>query len=80
MQEHDGEQLAGLGEDEGQVVNVRETGISEGRGERRGDADEEQRDDDLARGEDRRYLLSGRRREEEVEKSGYCRECGLDGV
>lgn len=29
MQEHDGEKLAGFGEDEGYVVNVSERGISE---------------------------------------------------
>lgn len=33
MEEHDGEQFAGFGEDEGYVVDVGEGGVAEGGGE-----------------------------------------------
>lgn len=42
MQEHDGEELAGFGEDVGDVVDVAETGVAKGRGEGLGDGDEQE--------------------------------------
>lgn len=39
VQEHDGEEFAGFGEDVGDVVNVAETGVAEGRGEGLSDRD-----------------------------------------
>lgn len=52
MQEHDGEQLARFREDEGDVVDVGEAGVAEGRGEGGGDGDEDQRAEDRAGWED----------------------------
>lgn len=52
VQEHDGEQLAAFGEDEGDVVDVGEGGVAEGGGEAGGDGDEEEGGDDGPRGED----------------------------
>ena len=40
LQEHDREKLTGLGEDEGNVVDMRERGISEWGSEGGGDGDE----------------------------------------
>lgn len=41
VQEHDGEQLAGFGEDEGDVVYMRQTRVAEGGGEGGGDGHED---------------------------------------
>ena len=41
VQEHYGEEFAGFGEDEGDVVDVGEGGVAEGGGERGGQGDEE---------------------------------------
>ena len=70
VQEHDRQQLARLGKDEGEVIDVRQTGISERRRERRGDADEEQREEDASCREDRGDLLAGRSRKEQVQEAG----------
>lgn len=51
VQEHDGQQLAALGEQEGDVVDVGEGGVAEGRCEGARDGDEEERRQD-ARGRD----------------------------
>ena len=66
MQEHDGEQFAGLCEDEGYVVDVRERGIAEGGGKRGGKGDEEKRDEDGARWYDRWEGFSLRCGREEI--------------
>lgn len=58
MEEHDGEKFAGLGEDEGEVVNMRQAGVSEGRCERGRDAHQEQWEEDPACGKDRGDLLA----------------------
>lgn len=42
VEEHDGEELAGFGEDEGDVVDVSKGGVAEGRGEGGGDGDEQE--------------------------------------
>lgn len=47
MEEHDWEQFARLGENEGEVVDVRKTCISKWRSKRGRNADEDQREDDL---------------------------------
>ena len=52
MQEHDWEELAGFGEEEGQVVDVGKRGVAEGRGERGGYGDQEQGRDDAGCWED----------------------------
>ncbi len=52
VQEHDGQELARFREDEGDVVDVREAGVAEGRGEGGGDGDEDQGAEDGARWED----------------------------
>lgn len=52
MQEHDGEELAGFGEDVGDVVNVAKTGVAEGGGEGLGDGDEQETERDGEVGED----------------------------
>jgi hypothetical protein len=67
VQEHDGQELAGLGEDEGDVVYVRERGVAEGRREGGGEGYEEEGGDDGAGGEDGRRGLAGRGAEEEVD-------------
>ena len=59
---------------------MRETGVSKWRGERRGNADQEQREEDAARRKDRGYLLSLRRGKEEVNKASDGSERGLDRV
>lgn len=42
MQEHDGKQLAGFGKDVSDVVDMTQTSVAKGRGERLGDGDEQQ--------------------------------------
>lgn len=54
VQEHDGEQLARLGEEESDVVDMRQTGISKGRGEGLRESHEDERREDLLRREDGR--------------------------
>lgn len=56
MQEHNRQELAGLCQNEGQIVDMRQTGISEGRSQRRGDADEKQRKEDFTRRKDGRHF------------------------
>lgn len=52
VQEHYGQKLAGFGEDEGDVVDVGEGGITKGRGKRGGDGDCEERTEDCEGGKD----------------------------
>lgn len=60
VQEHDGEKLAGLGEDEGDVVDVGEGGVAEGGRERGCDGDEDEGGHDGAGGEHGRAGLGPR--------------------
>lgn len=80
VQQHHRDQLAGLGEQEGDVVNVAQAGVSEGGGERGGDGDEGEGPDDLLRGEDgrERGLVAGA--VGEVEQACRRGEEGLDRV
>ena len=68
VQKHDREELAGFGEDEGDVVDMGETGVAEGRGKGGCDGDEDEREEDGARGEDWGVisLLGGGEKEVEV--------------
>ena len=79
MEEHDGEELAGFGEDEGYVVDVGERGIAEWRGERGGYRDENKREEDGAIGE---YGWCGccGSREEKVGVACERGERGLNGI
>lgn len=52
MKKHDWKEFAGLRQNEGQVVDMRQAGVAEGRGQRRCNADEEQREEYLARRKD----------------------------
>ena len=52
VQEHHGEELAGFGEDESDVVDVGETGVAKGGCEGGGDGDEDEWEENGARGED----------------------------
>ena len=52
VEEHDGEEFAGFGEDEGYVVDVGEGGVAKGGGEGGGYGDEEERREDGAGRED----------------------------
>ena len=78
MQEHDGEELAGLGQDEGDVVDVGQGGVSEGRGEGVGEGHEEKRGEDLGVGNHGGDGLAARGRGEGEELAAYCGEEGLD--
>lgn len=80
VEEHDGQELARFGEDEGEVIDVRETGISERRCERRRDADQEQGEDDFLGWEGRGDLLAGRSRKEQVQEAGDGGKGRLDRV
>lgn len=80
VQEHDGQQLARLGQQEGDVVDVGEAGVAEGAGERAGDGDEQQRRQDAARGDHGRDGLAARRAGVEVQGARGGREQRLDRV
>ena len=79
VQEHDGQQLAALCEDEGDVVDVRERGVAEGRGERVGEGDEEERGQDGARGDQGGSGLPAGRTEDAEELAAGRGEERLDG-
>lgn len=66
VQRHDGQELARLGQDEGDVVDVRQRGVAEGGREGRGQGHEEEGREDGAGGEDGRAGAAGGRAEEEV--------------
>lgn len=66
VEEHHRQQFTGLGQYEGQIVDVAETGVAERRRQRRGDADDDQREQDLPVGEDRGHLLALGRREVQI--------------
>lgn len=80
MEEHDREQLAALGEQEGDVVDVREARVPEGAGEGAGERDEEEGPEDAARGDDGRDGVSARRAGVEVDGSRRRGEERLDRV
>jgi len=80
VQEHDGQQLARFREDERDVVDVREAGVAERRGERGRQRHGDERERDGARGEDGRWGGAARRREVEVGEPGEDGEEGLDCV
>lgn len=69
VEEHDGQQLAALGQQEGDVVDVRETGVPKGAGQTAGDGDEGQRAKDAARWDDGRRGRALGSREEEVSRA-----------
>lgn len=79
VQEHDGEQLAALGEDVSDVVDVGEGGVAEGGGEGVGEGDEEERAQDLAVGDQGRGGLAARGGEDGEELAAEEGEEGLDG-
>lgn len=66
VEEHDGEELAALGEQEGDVVDVGETGVAKGAGETARDGHEGQGTENAARGDDGRHGRALGGREEEV--------------
>lgn len=78
VEEHDGEEFAGFGEDEGYVVDVGEGGVSKGGGEGRGYGDEEERREDGAGREDGRGGF--RTGEVKVDVTDQRGESGLDCV
>lgn len=80
VEEHDGEQLAALGEEEGDVVDVRQARVAERAGEAARDGDEGQRREDRPGGDDGRDGLALGRRGEEVHGADGGGEEGLDGV
>lgn len=80
VQEHDGEQLAALGEEEGDVVEVREGGVPKGAGEAAREGDEGEGGEDAARGDHGGDRAVARRRGVEVDGAHDGGEDGLDGV
>lgn len=59
---------------------MRQASVAKRRCQRRGDADKEQGEEDLASWECRRYLLACRGRENKVEKARKRSKGGLDGI
>lgn len=80
MEEHDGEEFAGFGEDEGEVVDVGEGGVAERGGEGLGDCDDEEGEEGGAGGEDGCGGGGGGGGGEEVEAAGDEGEEGLYGI
>lgn len=80
VEKHDGKKLAGFGEDEGKVVDMRQTGVTEGRSERRRDAHQNQWEEDPAGGEYRGDLLTLWGGEQEVCEASNRGKRGLNGV
>lgn len=80
VQEHDGEQLAALGQQKGNVVDVRKAGIAKGTRQTVGDGDERERPEDAARGENRRDGRAFRSRGQEIDEAYRGGEQRLDGV
>jgi hypothetical protein len=80
VEEHDGDELAGLCEEEGDVVDVGEGGVAKGRGEGGGDGDEEEGEDDAPRREDGGQRGGGAAAPGEVEVARDGGEEGLDRV
>lgn len=80
VEEHDGQQLAALGQQESDVVDVRKTGVAKGTGKTVCDGDKHEGTEDAARGEDRRHGGAFRRRDQEVDEANGRSEERLDGV
>lgn len=80
VQEHDGEEFAGFGEDVGDVVNVAETGVAEGRGEGLSDRDKQETEGDGEGGEDTGGGGGRGVGVAKVDVAGEGGEEGLDGV
>lgn len=78
VQEHDGEQLAALGQDVRDVVDMREGRVAKGRRERVGEGDEQERREDAAVGDDRRRAPAAWRGEAGEEDAADASEQGLD--
>ena len=77
MEEHNRKQLTRFRQHERQVVNMRETGVSEWRSKRRRYADHDQGEQNALRREDRRCLLTSGGRKNEIYKAGDGRKEGL---
>lgn len=80
MKEHDGEELAGFSEDVGDVVDVGEGGVAEGRGKGGSDSDEDKGEEDAGGGKDGGCTRRGAVGSKEVEVAGDGGEARLDGV
>lgn len=80
VEKHHRQKLARLGQNKCQIVDVRKTGISKRRRQGRGDADQEQREENLASRKNGRNLLARRSREIEVEEASDRSKSGLYGV
>lgn len=80
MEEHDGQQLAALGERVGDVVDVRERRIANGRGEGLADGDEDQGQDDALGRDDGRDGRACGGRVPEVAEARDGREERLDDL
>lgn len=80
VEEHDGQQLAALGQQERDVVDMRETGVAKGTGQAVCDGDEHEGPEDAARGENRRHGGAFGGREQEVDEANGRGEERLDGV
>ena len=80
VKEHDGEQLAALGEQEGDVVDVSEGGVAEGAGQGARQRDQQQRRQDAPRRDHRRHPRPPRRAPPQVRRPRQRRERRLDRV
>lgn len=80
VEEHDGEELAALGQQEGDVVDVRKAGVAKGTGQAVGDCDERERAEDAARREDGRHGSAFRGRGQEIDEADGGSEERLDRV
>lgn len=80
MQEHDGQQLAALGQQERDVVDVRETRVAERAGQAARDGDDGQGPEDARRGDDGRDAGALGRRRNQVDGTDRSGEEGLNRV
>lgn len=80
VQEHDWQELARFGQDEGDVVDVREGGVTERGGQRGGDGYQDQGKEDGAGGKDGGSTAASRGGGEEVYVAGQGGKGGLDRV
>lgn len=80
VEEHDGEKLAALGQQEGDVVDVRKAGVAKGTGQAVGDCDERERAEDAARREDGRHGCALWGRGQEIDEADGGSEERLDRV
>lgn len=80
VEEHDGQQLAALGQQESDVVNVRKTGVAKGAGQAVCDGDKHEGAEDATRRENRRHGGAFRSRDQEVDEANGRGEERLNGV